>query len=146
MELGGTVIYVDDVPTALDFYRRAFALEASFVDLDVQLPGTDPSQTYQFAQLATAAEGGALQLATHALGALLMPGYQRPANGQTAGVEVAFYTDDVRGAFDRAVEAGAAVLAEPTKMPWGQTAAYVKSIDGTFVGLCTRMPEAPAGD
>ena len=69
MELAGTVIYVDDVPAILDFYERAFGLEAKFVDLDVQLPGRDPAATYQFAELATS--GGPLHLASHALGSLL---------------------------------------------------------------------------
>ncbi len=134
MELAGTVIYVDDVPTVLDFYQRAFGIEAKFVDLDVQIPNRDPAAVYQFAELAT--DGGPLQLATHALGSLLLPGYTRPADGRPAGVEVAFFTDDVRAAFDRAVQAGATVMAEPKVMTWGQTVSYVRSIEGTFIGIC----------
>ena len=37
-----TVIYVDDVPKVLDFYGRAFGIEAEFVDLDVNVPGREP--------------------------------------------------------------------------------------------------------
>ena len=72
MELAGTVIYVDDVPKVLDFYERAFGIQAGLVDLDVQVPGRIPEERYQFAALEV--RGGGLQLATHALGALLMPG------------------------------------------------------------------------
>lgn len=136
MELAGTVIYVDDVPAILDFYERAFGLEAKFVDLDVQLPGRDPAATYQFAELATS--GGPLHLASHALGSLLISGYERPSNGKPAGVEVAFFTEDVHGAFERAVRADAEVCAEPHVLPWGQTVAYVRSWEGTFIGLCSR--------
>ena len=141
MELAGTVIYVDDVPPVLDFYSRAFGIETKFVDLDVEIPGRLDSEKYQFADLAT--EGGPLQIASHALGALLLPGYERPPDGRPAGVELAFYVDDVQAAFDRAVTAGAAVVDHPKKAPWGQTLSYVRSIEGTFIGICS-PPAEPA--
>jgi len=139
MKLAATVIYVDDVVPILDFYHRAFGLETSFVDLDVQLPGREPDRKYQFASLST--EGGTLQFSTHDLGSLLMPEYSRLTIEQTAGVEIAFYTSDVDGAFHRAVDAGAMVVAEPAMMPWGQRVGYVRSIEGTFVGLCSPVGE-----
>jgi uncharacterized glyoxalase superfamily protein PhnB len=133
-----TVLYVDDVPTVLDFYGRAFGIEPEFVDLEVALPGRDPDGRYQFASLDM--EGGSLQFATHDLGRLLMPGYSRPTTGQPSGVEIAFYTRDVAAAYRRAVEAGALEVAEPKEMPWGQTVAYVRSVEGTFVGICSPLP------
>lgn len=136
MEIGGTVIYVDDVPATLDFYRKGFGLEPKFVDLDVQLPNRDSTAQYQYAELATT--GGPFQLATHALGELLLPGYVRPPDGRPAGIEIAFFCDNVTQAFERAVQAGATVLAEPKEMPWGQTAAYVRGVEGTCFGLCSR--------
>src|SRR5678809_124926 len=36
LKYGGTAIYVDDVPAALDFYRRAFGLETRFFDEALQ--------------------------------------------------------------------------------------------------------------
>jgi lactoylglutathione lyase len=141
MRFAATVIYVDDVPDILDFYGAAFGLEPRFVDLDVQLQGRSSGEKYQFAELAT--DGTALMLATPALGSLLMPGFARSPTGMPAGVEVAFYTDDVGAAFDRAVRAGVATVRPPERMPWGQTVAYVRSKEGTFVGICT--PPAAAG-
>ena len=141
MEFAGTVIYVDEVPPVLEFYQRAFGVDSKFIDLDVQLPNRDSSASYQFAELAT--DGGSLYLATHALGAILLPGYERPADGRPAGVEVAFFTKHVEAAFEKAVGAGATEIARPRTMPWGQTVAYVRSLEGTCVGLCTPMePEA----
>jgi predicted enzyme related to lactoylglutathione lyase len=123
----GTSIFVDDVQAVLDFYRRAFGLETRFYDPD-----------YEFGELETG--GPVVAFGSHRLGARLMPGaYVRPESGQPAGVEVAFTTSDVSAAFARAVAAGAAPLAQPTVMPWGQTVAYVRSIEGTIVGLCTPM-------
>jgi catechol 2,3-dioxygenase-like lactoylglutathione lyase family enzyme len=144
MRLASTVIYVDDVVKTLDFYRAAFGCEARFLDPDVHLPGRSPGASYQFAELDV--PGMTLQFGTYALGALLMPGFERPPDGRPAGVEVAFYTDDVPGAFARAVAAGAAPLRAPESMPWGQEVAYVRSPDGTFVGLCAPIGETAASE
>jgi uncharacterized glyoxalase superfamily protein PhnB len=84
---------------------------------------------------------GVLMFAAHSTGTLFMPSYQRPANGQPSGVEIAFYTNDVAAAFAKAVAEGAAVVAEPKTMSWGQTVAYVRAIEGTFIGICTPMGE-----
>ena len=65
--------------------------------------------------------------------------------GQPAGVEIAFFCDDVQAAFDRAVAAGAAVVRAPTLMPWVQWVAYVRSLEGTYVGLCSPLTAAASG-
>jgi lactoylglutathione lyase len=127
LKFGATSIYVDDVPAALDFYRRAFGLETRFFDAD-----------YEFGELETG--GPSVAFGSHRLGARLMPGaYFRPESGQSSGVEIAFFASDVAAAFARAVAAGAVPLAQPTVMPWGQTVAYVRSLEGTIIGLATPM-------
>ena len=40
------------------------------------------------------------------------------------------------------VAAGAAVVTAPYAVPWGQTVAYVRSVEGTIIGLCTPLPAA----
>jgi uncharacterized glyoxalase superfamily protein PhnB len=70
----------------------------------------------------------------------MMPGYTRPSTGKPSGVEIAFETADVLGVYRSAIQAGAQVVAGPKLMPWGQTVAYVRSVEGTFVGICS-----PAG-
>jgi lactoylglutathione lyase len=131
VRFGAAVIYVEDVRETLDFYRRAFGLETRFYDA-----------TLGYGELAH--EGGSLlAVASHETGEFLMPGaYPRPAQGERpSGVEIAFETTDVRGAFDRAVAAGATPVAEPRLLPWGATAAYVRSIEGTLIGFGTPVPE-----
>ena len=137
MQLAATVIYVPDVVPVLAFYRAAFGLETRFVDADVQLPGRVAGESYQFAELAT--EGGGLHFATPALGALLIPGFEYP-NGEPTGVEIAFTVPDVDAAFARAVAAGAAPVRSSERMPWGQVIAYVRSVEGTYVGLLGPLP------
>jgi lactoylglutathione lyase len=127
LKFGATLIYVDDVPAALDFYRRAFGLETRFYD-----------PQYEYGELATGEP--AVAFGSHRLGARLMPGtYVRPERGRSCGVEIAFFTSDVAVAFARAINAGAFLLAKPKAMPWGQTVAYVRSLEGTIIGLATPM-------
>lgn len=127
MNYGSTVLFVDDVPAVLDFYRRAFGFETRFYD-----------DSYQFGELD--AGGAVLGFASHACGEKMMPGgYTPPADGKPAGVEIAFFTPDVTAAYDKAINAGAVAVAEPKAMPWGQTVAYVRSVEGTIVGLCTPL-------
>lgn len=132
MELATVVVYVDDgaVPAALEFYERALGLTRRFYDPD-----------YQFGELAGRGTV-TLAVAAHMTGERLMPaGYERPSLGtRVANAEVAFTTDNVRGAFTRAVAAGAKVLAEPYVLPWGQEVAYVRAPDGTLLGLCAPLP------
>jgi lactoylglutathione lyase len=128
LKFGATVIYVDgDVPAVLDFYHRALGLETRFYD-----------PTYEFGELETG--GPSIAFATHRTGELLMPGtYQRPHRGQPTGVEIAFFTTDVAAAFKRSIDAGAVAITEPKVMPWGQTVAYARGIEGTLIGSCTPM-------
>jgi uncharacterized glyoxalase superfamily protein PhnB len=123
MRFGGTVLYVDRVSDAVDFYRRAFGLEVRFFD-----------EALGFAELETG--GSTLAIAAHSLGKMLMPGaYVRPPDGQPAGVEIAFLTGDVPAAFDKAIAEGASAIAAPRRMPWGLEVAYVRAPEGTIVGL-----------
>ena len=76
MKFTCTVLYVDDVPAVMDFYRRVFGLETRFYD-----------EALQFAELETGS--APLALASHQLGEMLMPGqYRRPGDGQPSSVEV----------------------------------------------------------
>ena len=129
LRYGSTVLFVDDVPGVLAFYERAFGFVTRFYDAE-----------YEFGELD--AGGGSLAFGSHACGERMMPGAYRGAPGdQTSGVEVAFYTSDVPSAYERAVAAGATALTPPSGMPWGQTVAYVRSVEGTVIGLCTPTPQ-----
>jgi len=57
------------------------------------------------------------------------------ARGAPAGFEVWIEADDVPAAVERAVQAGAELLHEPERKPWGQTVAYVRDPNGTLVEI-----------
>lgn len=130
MQFGGTVLYVDEVAPVVDFYRRAFGLEVRFFD-----------ETLGFAELETG--GSMLAIAAHSLGEMLMPNqYLRPADGRSAGIEIAFFTRDVSASLAKAIAEGAALVAPPRRMPWGLEVAYVRAPEGTLIGFSEPQPAA----
>lgn len=68
--------------------------------------------------------------------------YRKPHGVEVAGTELAFYTDDVQAAYDRALTAGARALTPPRTMDWGQTVAYVEDPAGTIIGFISRHSES----
>lgn len=132
LRFAGAAIYVDDVRVVLDFYHRAFGFDTRFFD-----------ESLEFAELDTGTT--CLAIASHKTGEVLMADrYQRPDSKAPGAVEIAFLTDDVPAAFARAVNAGAAPIAPPKLMPWGLTVAYLRSIEGTLIGLST-PPKSATG-
>ena len=134
MKLGYTIIYVPSVPDTLAFYSQAFDIPTRFClptndygELD--LPG---GTTLAFANESFVAQGiGAEQFRPN-----------RKEHPLAAGAEVSFVVDQnknetVEIAFKRAVAAGAALVKEPAKKPWGQIVAYVRDCNGFLVELCT---------
>lgn len=128
MKFAYTIAYVADVEASLAFFERAFGLARRFV-----APGGG------YGELETGAT--ALAFAQHdtARGNLGHDYVAADASAAPLGVEIGLVTPDVAAACERAVAAGAALLASPTTKPWGQTVAYVRCPDGTLVELCTAM-------
>ncbi len=55
------------------------------------------------------------------------------------GVKLGLVTEDVAGAYARAVDAGATPLKEPAEKPWGQTVGYVRDLNGVLIEICSPM-------
>ncbi len=126
MRFGFTILYVEDVPRSLDFYERALGLERRFLH-----------ESGDYGELETGAT--ALAFATHELAASNLPGVYDGAtdNGGRPPFEVCFVTEDVEGAYGRAVQAGADAVTEPKTKPWGQDVAYVRDPDGNLIELAS---------
>ncbi len=125
MKLGYTILYVDDVRQTADFYARAFGVQAKFVD-----------EAGDFAEMDT----GSTSLAFCA-NTLLRKMGKSPVRPQADApcFEIAFVTEDVSGAFQRALDAGCRLMQAPETMSWGQTVAYVADANGFLVELCSPM-------
>ena len=126
MRFGYTIIFVDDVAGAVEFYERAFGIEREFVH-----------ESGDFAQMATG--DTKLAFTANELGATAVPVDYTPLDPSRppAGVELTLVTDDVAVGFARAVNAGATSLAEPHDTSWGQTVSYVRDHVGTLVSIAS---------
>jgi lactoylglutathione lyase len=126
MRFGYTILYVADVAASIDFYERALGQRRRFVHESGDYAELDTGET-------------ALALAAHELAAENLPGVysqgQRP--DARPAFEVCFVTDDVQGAFDRAITEGAEAVTPPQTKPWGQDVAYVRDPDGNLVELAS---------
>ena len=126
MRFRWAIVYVRDVEASVAFCERAFGLGPRFT-----APGGD------YAELETG--DTALGLAANALAAsnFATPIRENSPDAAPGAFEIGFEVEDVAAAYARAVEAGAAPLAEPVEKPWGQTVAYVRDPDGILVELGT---------
>jgi catechol 2,3-dioxygenase-like lactoylglutathione lyase family enzyme len=130
--IGYVVLFVKDVSASLAFYEQAFGFSRRFFN-------DDHGKAY--GELET---GGA-RLAFYSLELVkselklpdvVMASPEKPP----LGFEIALLTPDVPAAFSRAVKAGAVVVSEPARKPWGQTVACVRDKDGHLIELATPMP------
>ncbi len=126
MRFGYTILYVADVERAVAFYEAAFGLVRRFV------------HESGYAELETG--GTALAFATHSLARSNGVEFRESGPEEPApAVEVGLVTDDVPREVERAVSAGARLVAPPSEKPWGQTVAYIRDPDGFLVELCTEV-------
>lgn len=128
MKFGYTILYVSDVEKTVAFYEAAFGLTRRFIHEGGYAEMDTGETALAFVNLGVAKGNGV---------SFLEPSTDGPAHA----VEVAFVTDDVAASFVRAVEAGAAVVAEPKEKPWGQTVSYVRDLNGFLVEICSPVAQ-----
>ncbi|BBD63138.1 glyoxalase/bleomycin resistance protein/dioxygenase (plasmid) [Nostoc sp. HK-01] len=128
MKFSYTILYVKDVTQSVAFYEKAFGLQKDFIH-----------ESGQYAQMETGSTK--LAFASNELAkSNLINGFQENSlNNQPAGVEIAFTTDNVDAAFNRAVEAGAVSLVAPKQKPWGQKVGYVRDLDGILIEIASQI-------
>ena len=126
-----TILYVADVAATIEFFETAFGFDRQFVH-----------ESGAYGELST----GETRLAFSATSLMQQLGKTPGTADPTTPVfELAFETDDVRGAFDRAVGAGAAVVQEPRDEDWGQTTSYVSDPNGYLIEICSPVQAPSAG-
>lgn len=129
MKFGYTIVYVTSVEDTLNFYKKAFGFETRFFHESKQYGELNTGETV-------------LAFATHAMGDLNLQGKYQKADRSALplGVELAFVTDNVAAAYQKALAAGAIAIKEPVAKPWGQIVAYVRSQEGSLIELCSPAP------
>lgn len=127
VKFGYTLLYVEDVEKTVVFYESAFGFERKLL------------HEASYAEMDTGAT--ALGFVAHTVAESTGVDYTKAHPGGPApGVEIAFVTDDVPTAYEKAVNEGATAVAPPKEKPWGQTVAYVRDLNGFLVELCTAIP------
>ena len=120
-----TILYVQNVPQTLGFFKSAFGFETVFLHESNDCGELDTGQT---------------KLAFSSIELMRQLG-KSPASKPVANpsFEIAFETADVAGALAKAVKAGAELVQDVQKMPWGQTTAYVRLPEGILIEICTAV-------
>lgn len=129
MKLGYLIIYVADVKATMDFYTRAFGFETKMV--------YEQDGAVDYGEMKTGET--VLAFASHSLGQMNLQGlYQKSAlEKEPFGYELALVSENVMADYEKALIEGALPVSPPKEKPWGQTVAYVRSIEGTLIELCS---------
>jgi uncharacterized glyoxalase superfamily protein PhnB len=120
-----TILYVNNVVETLKFYESAFGFNTKMLHESEGYGELDTGfTTLSFSSFDLMKELG-----------------KQPSDARTMGpnFEIAFETPDVAAALSRAIKAGATLEQDTEDMPWGQTVAYVRDINGFLVEFCTPM-------
>ncbi|BAK66832.1 glyoxalase-family protein [Sphingobium sp. SYK-6] len=118
-----TILYVENVAASIDFYERAFGLERLFLH-----------ESGDYGEMST----GDTKLAFSSVSLMQSLGKAPGKADPSAPVfEIAFETQDVPAALERALAAGAALRQAARVEPWGQTTSYVSDPDGYLVEICS---------
>lgn len=126
-----TILYVENVAAALDFYEKAFGLERLFLH-----------ESGDYGELATGETKLAFSSKTLMNQLGKTPGTPEP---KSPVFELAFETDDVAASLARAVAAGANKLQDAREEPWGQITSYVSDPFGYLVEICSPIQLPSAG-
>ena len=124
-----TILYVEDVPSTLEFFENAFGFERGFLH-----DGLD------YGELIT----GETKLAFSSITLMRELG-KKPGspNAHAPIFELAFETDDVPAALAKAIAAGATLIQDVREEPWGQMTSYVTDPNGYLIEICStvQMPD-----
>ena len=129
MKLGYTILYVPSVADTIAFYERAFGLKRGMV-----------ADGGEYGELRTGGTTLAFAATSFAQGLTNVPFEPAAPDKAAPPVELGFVTDTVETDFDHAVEAGAIVVKQPERKPWGQLVGYVRDNNGFLIEICSPVP------
>lgn len=128
IKFGYTILYVENVETAIAFYENAFGFSRKFVTPENDYGELSTGETtLSFASKKLAAQN-------------LKEGFiESNLEAKPFAIEIGFITDDVTEMVQKATTFGAVLVKEPTQKPWGQIVAYVRDLDGFLIEICTEV-------
>lgn len=126
MKYAYTIIYVENVPETIEFYEKAFGFNKKFV-----------TPEHDYGELISG--DTTIAFASIALGkSNFKNGFRKISKaGKPFGAELAFTSENIQVDFQKAINAGAAVIEPLTEKPWGQKVGYVRDNNGFLIEICT---------
>ncbi|GAA3781122.1 VOC family protein [Flavobacterium ginsengiterrae] len=126
VKFGYTILYVEDVQKAIEFYENAFGFERKFISPDNDYGELNTGETtISFASKKLASQN-------------LEDGFlESSLEDKPFAIELGFITEDVGEVVQKATSFGAILVTEPKKKPWGQVVAYVRDPEGFLLEICT---------
>lgn len=121
-----TILYVNNVMKALDFYEKVFGLKPKMIYEEKTYAELDTGSTV-------------LAFADNSLADFNIPtGYiKHDQNNLPLLTEIVLKVDDVEHYFELSLRAGAKQISPPTEKPWGETIGYIQDPNGVLVAICS---------
>jgi len=128
MKLSYVILYVQDIKTSIMFYQKAFGLKHQFIH-----------ESGDYAEMDTGVT--TLAFCSHSLAKNLVDREYHHASlqGLSLGSQITLEPDDVKRAYEKAIEAGAKPVSEPKVKPWGFEVAILQDVDGHIVELARKL-------
>lgn len=128
IKFGYTILYVENVETAVAFYENAFGFSRKFVTPENDYGELSTGETtLSFASKKLAAQN-------------LKEGFiESNLEAKPFAIEIGFITDNVTETVQKATSFGAVLVKEPAQKLWGQIVAYIRDLDGFLIEICTEV-------
>jgi len=123
-----SILYVYDVPKAIDFYKKTFGFEEKMLTPEKDYGEIHTGNT-------------TLAFASIELGkSNFKDGFlESKLSAKPFGFELAFTTTDVDKTMENAIANGAILLQETATKPWGQKVGYLRDMNGFILEICSPM-------
>jgi lactoylglutathione lyase len=123
-----TILYVKDVVVTVEFYQKAFGVEAGFITPEADYGEVvTGNTTLSFANL----ELGNSNIKSGFI--------ESNTVSKPFGIELAFVTENIQETWAQAISAGATILEAIETKPWGQQVGYLRDPNGFLLEVCTPM-------
>lgn len=124
MQLTQTLIYVENVSLALQFYQKAFGFELAYID---------ENKHYGVVKLGSAT----LAFVNHdsAERNIGIKVRKLESAKNPVGVELLITTNKVKQTFDQAIQCGATKINKPKEKSWGCEVGYVRDPNGVLIAI-----------
>lgn len=128
MKLNYIIFYVSDAIETYKFYEKAFNIKTKFLH-----------ESNQYVEMETGTTVLGFANNDFIKSTFLIDFQENSINCKPAGFQISLSVDNVKESLEKAIAAGAILVAEPKIMPWNFEVAFVKDINGILIELCKQI-------